>query len=369
MSAPIKAPFIAAALLAATSSTALAEYRWETSGGGSFQFYGQFDPAYLSFDDGVSTKDGIVDNTNSNSRVGIWFRQPTDNGEFAINLESSFGLRPSAGLTQGFTPEAADWRRRNIRKVEAIWKSDRYGTFFLGQGSMSSDSAANKDLSGTTLVLYNSIPDTAGAFRFRTSAGALTLKTIAQGFGSFDGGRKGRIRYDTPAYKGFKLSVSYGEEVLVKNVDEEVAAVGIHYAGQVGAYKLAGGLAYNHAEFASGLKRRDTVGSFSALHDSGWNVTVAAGDRRETGHYVYGKIGYQADWLAAGKTALAIDYYSGQDKTSAGSESDSVGIGVVQNFDRARVQAYLGYRQYSLNETGVTYRDASSVMFGARWQF
>lgn len=357
-------------LVAASAATqASAEFRYDTGNGGSILVYGQFDPAYLSFDDGVSTASEIVDNTNSNSRVGLWYRNPTDTGEFAINLETSFGLRPSALVTQGRTPDGIDWRRTNIRKVEAIWKNDRYGTFYLGQGSMSSDGASSKDLSGTSLVLYNSIPDTAGAFRFRTTAGALSTKTIAQAFGSFDGGRKVRVRYDTPSYGGVRLSVSYGEEVLAKNVDQNVADIGLLYSGQVGSVTMVGGLAYSRVEFGTGVKRHDTVGSFSLLHDTGFNVTVAAGNRQETGTYVYGKLGCKASWFSVGSTALAVDYYSGRDKTSVGSESDSVGIGVVQSFDKARIEAYLGYREYSLTETAATYRDASSVMFGARWKF
>ncbi len=64
MTAMIKAPLLATALLASASTAALAEFRWDTGNGGSIQFYGQFDPAYLSFDDGVSTTSELVDNTN-----------------------------------------------------------------------------------------------------------------------------------------------------------------------------------------------------------------------------------------------------------------------------------------------------------------
>lgn len=359
-----------ATILGMTSATQVAaEFRYETSNGGSTMVYGQFDPAYLSFDDGVSTTSEIVDNTNSNSRIGFWYRKPTDTGEFSINLETSFGLRPSALVNQNNTPDEVNWRRTNIRKVEAIWSNDRFGTIYLGQGSMSSDGASSKDLSGTSLVLYNSIPDTAGAFLFRTTAGALSTKTIAQAFGSFDGGRKARVRYDTPSFGGVRLSVSYGEEVLAENVDQKVADVGLLYSGQVGRVTMVGGLAYSRNEFGTGVTRHDTVGSFSLLHDTGFNVTVAAGNRKETGTYAYGKLGYKANWLSVGATALAIDYYSGQDKTSVGSESNSFGIGVVQSFDKAKLEAYLGYREYNLTETSATYRDASSVMFGARWKF
>jgi len=296
----------------------------------------------------VSTTSEIVDNANSNSRVGFWYRQITDSGEFSINLETSLGLRQSGLVSQNRTPDNIDWQRTNIRKVEAIWKDDHYGTIYLGQGSMSSDGASGYDLSGTTLVLYNSIPDTAGAFQFRTTAGALSDETITQAFGSFDGRRKTRLRYDTPSFGGVRLSASYGEEVLNKNVNETVADVGLMYSEQIGSVTMVGGLAYSRNEFEAKAPRHDTVGSFSLLHDTGLNVTVAAGNRDETGHYIYGKLGYQVEWLPLGRTAMAIDYYSGADKTSKGSESASVGISIVQSFDRAKIDVYLGYREYSL---------------------
>ncbi|MBE9476492.1 MAG: porin, partial [Proteobacteria bacterium] len=204
-----------ATLLAAVAATkASAELRHETGNGGYMLAYGQFDPAYLSVNDGASTTGKIVDNANSNSRVGFWYRQTTANGEFSINLETALGLRSSGSVSQNGAPNSINWQRTNIRKVEAIWKDNHYGTIYLGQGSMTSDGASGYDLSGTTLVLYNAIPDTAGKFRFRTTTGVLSSKTIGQAFGSFDGGRKARLRYDTPTFGGVRLSASYGEELL-----------------------------------------------------------------------------------------------------------------------------------------------------------
>ena len=360
---------LATVLGVACASQAVAEFKYETRNGGTTLIYGQFDPGHLSFDDGVSTTSEIVDNTNANSRVGFWYRKPTDTGAFSINLETAFGLRPSAALSQTNTPDAINWQHTDIRKIEAIWADDRFGSFYLGQGSMSSDGASNRDLSGTTLVLYNSISDTAGAFAFRTTAGSLSTKTIRQAFGTYDASRKARVRYDTPSYGGVRLSASYGTEVLDKNADIKVADFRALYSGEVGSVTMVGAVAYSRTEFGSGATRHDTIGSFSLLHDTGFNVTVAAGHRNEAGSYAYGKLGYKANWLSVGSTALAIDYYSGQDTASVGSNSDSFGIGVVQSFDTAKVDAYLGYREYSLTETAATYRDASSVLFGARWSF
>lgn len=358
------------AFAACAAMPAVAEMKFNNASGGSVLLYGQLDPAYLSFDDGDSSTGEVVDNTNSNSRVGIWVRQPFGEHKFSFNFETALGLRPSAGLSQNFTPKGVNWRRTSIRKVDFALKTARYGTFSAGQGSMATDGAAHVDMSGTTLVTYASIPDTAGGFRFYDATnGVLSNKFIAGAFGSFDGGRLGRVRYDTPSFSGFTVSASYGEQILASNVDFETRDIALRYAGEFGDFRMKGAIGYARIKLAAGLVREDTIGSFSLLHASGFNVTIASGKRTSAGHYGYGKLGYQAQWFPVGKTALSVDYYSGSDRTSVGSKSTSLGFGAVQKFDKARVEAYLGYRTYELNETAVAYLDASSVLFGARWKF
>lgn len=352
------------------ASTAAAEMKYENGNGGSVLLYGQLDPAYLSFDDGVTTTDKVVDNTNSNSRVGLWVRQSYGANELSFNFETALGLRPSAGLSQIFTPKGMNWRRENIRKVDLSFKTERFGTFYAGQGSMATDGAAEVDLSGTSLVTYVSIPDTAGNFQFRDSAGALSGNRIGGSFGDFDGARLGRVRYDTPTLAGFTLSVSWGKEILAQDSDFESTAIALRYANTLGDFKVQGALGYADARPARNIaKFQDTIGSVSVLHSSGVSVTLAAGDRSDNGNYTYGKLGYQGDWLSIGKTALSIDYYRGRDRTVDGSKSTSVGFGAVQSFDNVNVQAYLGYRSYELAEPVASYQDASSVLFGARWKF
>ncbi|WP_424984353.1 porin [Microbulbifer sp. S227A] len=352
------------------ATTAAAELKYENGNGGSVLLYGQFDPAYLSFDDGEETTSDVVDNSASNSRIGLWVRQSFGANELAFNFETALGLRASGALSQDFTPKGVNWQRRNIRKVDLSYKTDRYGTFYIGQGSMSTDGVAEVDLSGTSLATYVAIPDTAGAFRFRDSAGALSGRFIGGSFGDFDGGRRGRVRYDTPSFANFTLSVSWGEEILVEDSDLESTAIALRYKNTVGDFRIEGALGYAEIRPAENVdKFNDTIGSVSVLHSSGVSVTLAAGDRSSSGTYTYGKLGYQADWLSIGKTALSVDYYQGRDRSVDGAEADSVGIGAVQSFDDANVQAYLGYRTYELTEPSASYQDASSVMFGARWKF
>lgn len=358
------------ACLAVAGVPAAAELRWENASGGSVTIYGHLNPSWQSVDDGVATYDTLVDNGNSPSRVGLWVRQPLGGGTFAFNLETALGVRQSFAVTQGFKADALDWQRTSIRKVDFSWSSESFGTIYLGQGSMSHDGAAERDLSGTSLVGYDSIGSAAGAFRFRDAGGALTLRTIAGAMPNLDGGRRGRIRYDTPDFNGFRLSASYGEEVLVQNSDLTSTSVALLYDRKIGDWAMSGALGYAKIETGPGLDLHDTMGSFSMLHDTGFSVTVAAGNRKETGDYGYGKLGYQADWFSVGKTALSVDYYDSSDMTlGAGSSASSVGVQVVQKFDDAGIEAYVGWRDYALSETGTSYRDLSSVLIGARWKF
>jgi predicted porin len=234
---------------------------------------------------------------------------------------------------------------------------------------MATDGVAEVDQSGTTLVNYVSVPDTAGSFMFRTAAGALSTVTIGNVFSDFDGARRGRIRYDSPTFSGFTVSASYGEEILATDADLETRDIALRYANTFGDIRVKGAVGYARSELAGGVVRDDTIGSVSLLHSSGFNVTIAAGDRSTDGSYSYGKLGYQAQWFSVGKTSLSVDYYNGSDTTSVGSDATAVGFGAVQQFDQARVEAYLGYHTYELTETAAAYLDASSVMFGARWKF
>ena len=365
---PRTAAALIAVLLSSTAGSALAEFRYDMDGGGSVLFYGQFDPAFLYFDDGVESYRNLVDNVNSNSRFGLDFTQQYGENTFRFNFESAFGFRGSAGVSQLFKVDEFDWDRTNIRKVDFSLKTPMYGTFYVGQGSMATDGVAENDLSGTTLVTYSSISDTAGAYLFRTSAGALSTVAIGAVFSDLDSGRRGRIRYDTPSFAGFSLSAAYGEEILDPNINATFSDIALKYNETLGDFKVNAGIAYSYRD-GDTFNQEDTFGSVSVLHSSGFNGTLATGSRDGGGKYGYVKLGYIGNWIGAGTTAISVDYYDGSDFLVAGSSSESFGIGAVQKIDRLNLEAYLGYRSYAYSQVGASFRDAESVLFGARFKF
>ncbi|AVO38481.1 porin [Pukyongiella litopenaei] len=361
---------LAVAATAALALPAAAELKYENATGGSVKIYGQFSPAYQSVDDGQDRKNTWVDNAHSNTRVGLWVRQPDAGGEFSFNFETALGLRSSDGVSQTFTPNGAEWDRTKLRKIDFAYTSNSWGKISAGQGSMATDGVANADLGSNGMTTYNGIPDFAGDFLFRGPNGALSGVSISDAFTSLDGGRRARIRYDTPSFAGFSLSAAWGKEVLSKTNNDEYYDVALRYANDFNGTEVTGAIGFSRRDPETGGPNvDDTIGSFNVKLQSGLVFTVAGGSRKNSGSYGYGKVGYEADWLAAGATSFAVDYYRGSDFVVSGSESTAYGIGINQQVDSLNTQFYLGYRRHEYSEPGTDYADIDAILVGARWKF
>ena len=355
--------------LAAAAAPAMAELKYDNNSGGSVLLYGQFSPAFQWVDDGADSYSTLVDNAHSNTRVGMLLTQPMGQGTFTFTFETALGLRSSDGVSQSGKPDAFDWDRTKLRKIDAAYDTGEYGKFYLGQGSMATDGLAENDFSGTGMATYNGIGDSAGSFEFRTSGGALSGISISDVAPSLDGGRRGRIRYDTPSFSGFTVSVAAGEEILASGSDDNFYDIALRYAGEFGGGEVAGGLGFSRKD-SGGTDTDDTFGSVAVLLDSGFNFAFAAGSRDSGGDYLYGKAGYQADWLAVGRTAVSIDIYDGSDFVTAGSDTQVLGVGASQMIDDQNLELYIGYRMYDFSDTsGTSYQDIDSILAGARWKF
>jgi hypothetical protein len=344
---------------------------YETGSGGTFTYYGQFNPSVLSFDDGTTTTDDVADNAASGSRVGFLITQPFGGNELRFRFETALGFRGTDGISQTSTPKGVDWDRTRLRHVDVQFQTASYGTFYFGQGSMASDGIGDRSLAGTGLATSVSIGDTAGSFEFRTTSGALSGIEIGDAFANFDGSRRGRIRYDTPEFSGFTFSIAYGQDILSEGNDDDFYDIGLGYENEfANGIEMEAGLGYQVRERDGAQDREDTFASISFLLPSGVNATFAAGDRNTSGNYSYIKLGYTFDVLAVGSTAVSVDFYSGSDNVTNGDEAEAWGLAIVQDFDTANVEAYFGYRNYSYSDTTATsYEDADGMILGARWRF
>lgn len=359
----------AAALALGACWSSVSAQEFTGPNGTTATFYGQLNIGWLSFDDGQETESAVVDNANSNSRVGVnidWaFANDT---KLRFNFETSLGFLQSSALNIDGYDDWFYWDETYIRKLDLQYGGN-FGKVYAGQGSMATDGAAESDLSGTTLAGYSAFGEVAGGFAFRNADGTLSGVKVGSVFKNLDGSRRFRLRYDTPEFSSFTVAFAYGEEIL-KDDDNTYYDIALRYANTIGEVKVAAAIGYGVTDKPDGGDDVETVmGSVSALHQpSGISMTLAAGEQIDSGTYLYLKLGWQGDLIAAGKTAIAVEYMTSDDLGVDGS-GDSWGLMAVQTFGDASTEVYAGYREYSVSDNGADLQDASSFLIGARWKF
>lgn len=337
-----------------------------------FEFYGQINLGVFDFDDGTERQTKFLDNDNSNTRLGLWYRMDLSDGtKLQFNLEANLGLEKTDEVTIDDNDFDIDPKRTDFRHIEAIFDTPSYGKFYLGQGSMSADSITEFDFSGTGVITYVSITDLAGSIQFREKNLAPSTTTVGSGFGSLDGGRRLRARYDTPSFSGFSLSASYGEEWLDQSNDDDYTDIAVRYGGDHGDFKVAAGLGYQWIEKDNQSDEEIVAGSAAFLHiPTGLSLAFAGGSADESNaEYIYTKLGYQRKWFTWGSTNLSVDYYDGDDFNRKGSDSKSWSLAAVQNIDQHNIEVYAAYRNYDFDASGTNYEDVEVVAAGARWKF
>jgi hypothetical protein len=338
--------------------------------GGVLNFYGQFNPAYQSFDDGVVTTRNIVDNGNWNSRVGFTITQPVEEGSVRVRFETGLGLRSSALVWQDFTPDWIDWQRTALRWFEVAGDT-KYGTVSFGQGSTASDGTAGLDDSFTFQAGATDASDGFGSFRFRDSNGKLTSVTIGQVNNSFDGARRFRARYDTPVVGGVMLSTSYGKNVLVDEDNRDYYDVAGRWIGEIGNFAVRAAASYQWIDNPDGDDERRLAGSATVVHTpTGLNLALSAGQQIDGASYVWGRAGWSNEVFSVGATSLSVDYYNGRDFITDGAKTENYGVYGVQTFDKQSIDVYAGLRKFTYSdEQGVAYQDAYGVLAGVRFFF
>jgi hypothetical protein len=373
-------------LAGAAAGQGLPEITRTFGNGATVRLYGQINKGVLQYDDGIDTETyGLIDNDNSGTRFGLTYTQPFGGWTFQNVNEFSYAPYSTADINiLKQTPDASDWDfdNDNIRKIDFTLAHDRYGKFWVGQGSMATDGIASIDLSGTDVIAYSGVADTAAAQIIRFSDPGLSFEEslsgiqITDAYTNFDGDRRVRLRYDTPAFNGFTVAAAYGRNLLSDDPDirdEDLFDASLNYAGELDAVELAAGLGYYWQEDSASI----FGGSASAIHaPTGLNLTVSAGTEDDNdGRYWYAKLGLLRDFVAWGATASSIDYFSGDDIfiDEAGgitsSTSESWGVAVVQKIDRANTQLWLTYRSYDYADNSASYEDGKAVFGGVFFQF
>ncbi len=359
---------IQAAAAAQQASQAQEPQRLVKSGKDSIKLSlsGQVNRGVLIADDGNNTHIFHVDNDYSSTRVRFV-------GKGNFNEDVSVGTQIEVQFESNSTSSINQFSSRGVgpnnfteRKLEFYVDSKRFGRVWVGQGDTASNGSSEVDLSGTGVISASKVNELAGGLIF-SRAGAQPLAgdvTIGRAYSNLDGlSRDDRMRYDTPSFRGLKLSAS-----AIAGGRWDVAG---RYAGELLDTKLAAAVAYWERTGSHGVS-----GSVSGRHKSGLNLTFAAGNRdfnavgRNDSSFFYVKLGYLRKFFPTfGNTALAVDYFNGDDQSATRDDSQSYGAFIVQNFDRIATEFYIGGRVYDLDRPGVPFDNIVAVLSGARIKF
>ena len=358
-----------ALLMGSLATPALADFTYKNASGGSVIFGAGLNPSYMVFDDGVQSQGVIADNAVNNGFVSVNLSQPLGNGlSFGVNFYSYLGTRSSDTISQDDIPKLIHWTKSEIETLD-VSLSGGFGTIYAGQGEMASYDALNPDYGLTTNVTEISFPSDFGGYFLRNADGSLSGVTIYDVFSNMGYVTAGRVRYDSPGFGGgFTVKASWGTDIVDKDADAEYVDAALSYEGTLASGRFSAAIATMRTE-EGGTSQTQTYGAASYLAPNNVFVTLAAGTQGGDGRYGYGKVGYNASWWSAGTTALAVDYYRGEDFVTPGSESASYGIGLSQFLSDGTVELYAAYRGYSYAEQAAAYLDASSVIFGVAYTF
>jgi len=198
---------------------------------------GQVNRGVLVADDGDDTDVFFVDNDNSSTRIRLL-------GDAKFNDDISVGSVIEVQFESNSTAEVSQDNQRNVgansfteRKLEVFVNSETYGRLWLGQGDTASNGTSEVDLSGTAVIGYSGIADFAGGLQFQED-GVLSGTDIGYTFSNLDGlSRDDRLRYDTPVFKGAKLSTSV--------IADDRFDVALRYSREIlGAHEFEAAIAY-----------------------------------------------------------------------------------------------------------------------------
>lgn len=302
-------------------------------------------------------------------------------------------------------PAALTGAKNSVQVLYSYWflKSEELGKLSVGKVSPADDNAiVSLDSSGTLAAAYWVAYDVFG-FNVRGNfapgqsmiwGNASSCRGYGGGPGDCDGLPRNAIRYDTPAYKGFSATASWGE-------DDDWALAG-WYANTLGNFKIAGALTYaettdsNLGAPPDGKLKYTQAGLYVQHLPSGWFGTAGWGHLTEQGGLVdnpatdtwYMKSGVRlklnplgatipyGEYLGANNSAMIVsdggspgDASDDTSQVIKGSSTRFWGFGAVQEIDAAAMSVWLRYRNHEVDVPGVNTKDMSTIVFGSMINF
>jgi hypothetical protein len=351
---------------------------------------GWMNQALLVWDDGQESDAYVVGNGNDLAAINFAGEakiRPGWKAGYEIELELVTASSDSVSQASDDGESALE-----IAQSAIFIESERYGTLTWGLADQASDGAPEMDLSGAENVAYSAVADVAGGFQLRLSNGNFSGVTIGDLYDNFNGDTFNIIRYETPAFAGFVLSASWGED--------DMWDVALAYEKELGEFGVAAAIAYRENKDNEGVNEldQDTInGSISVIHNpTGLNLTFAAGQRdfndepgRDEATFYYIKGGINKQWSPLGNTSIYGEFGQFDDTAVGdfdggtnydfvtGSEAKVYGFGIVQHIDAAAMQLYAGFRHYEVDldvtnmgaAATANIEDFTTVLVGGRIDF
>jgi len=368
-------PFLLAGVIGTVSGAAAAKPVWPEYEGDRLEGYGQINQAYLQYDDGTESRGFLtVDNAteDNGSFLGVLKGGAFANGVlWTGRFEISIAVRPSNEVSlQAPAGPSYQLDAEDIRYADTRFVTESKGTIYFGQGDMSANLDA-PDYSGTAVIQGPNVSQIAGDMLLRYLGGALSDRTLSDAIGTFDSGRRFRLRYDSPEFfNGFAVSTSIGREVLVSDDDST-------YFDLSGSYTHSNAIwDYSIVADVTGIGDNEYAGklAFGYLHKpTGLNLTFTGTHSTTDQHYYYFKAGVIRDVFDIGATAIAVDWYNNGNWAAPGAEAETYGLSIVQNIDRANTVVYAAIRSFdnytNLDIPDENFEKGQAIMAGLRWNF
>lgn len=363
----------AAALMLASTVPAVAQPAWPKSDGDGWTFYGQINQAYLNYDDSVESRGFFtVDNANNlnGSNFGFLYDGELDSGVgYSGRFQLAVTPRPSNEVSlQNPAGVPYELDAEDITYLEIAFQQTNGARLYFGQGDMTANLSA-PDYSGTTIIAGPNVSQIAGDMLLRFENGTLSNRTLSDAIGTFDSGRKFRLRYDSRSFNGFAFSGSIGQDLEDSANDYTDIDAQVSYEGQIPNWRYAAVLDIT----GIGDNEYAVMASLAFMHSSGLNFTTTQAKSQNDKHYYYIKMGYLQNVLSMGPTAFSVEWYNNGDWIVQGSEAQSIGVSLVQYITRYDLQIYAAYRNFeAYQHAGLKnedFRTGDAVIAGLAWEF
>lgn len=381
----------------------------------SLEISGHVNEAFIYWDDGVESNAGVYTNDNSRSRFRFkGSAKIADEWKAGYMIEIGVRGANSKRFTQDDAAAASD-SGLDVRHSYWFIEGKKYGTVSVGRTGPAAEGITEINLAQSKDVAkYSDVEDTGLGIGVRFKNGVIGTRNNATKdiFGyrrliDHTGDQPGEVergmivKYDTPSFEGFTATAAWG--------GDDYWDVGLKYHGEVGGFKIAGGIAYGQESSATADANliddclavsashnpdadcKQVGGSLSIMHlESGLYVTGAAGWRKDdnindlfdapsradnTSTFYAIEAGIEKKFFDLGKTTIFGQYYDHQggsnDRTDlsfnnnvtnfniANAELQMYGGGIVQGIDAAAMSLYVYYRHVEgdvtlVNNAGVT---------------